>query len=54
MANPRELNWLIKQWEDVLTKKQFTVSDILRLLIKDTIEALKSYKKSYKQKITGG
>lgn len=48
MANPSEVKWLIKQWEDVLTKKQFTVSDILRLLIKDTIEALKSYQKQLK------
>lgn len=39
-----KVDWLIKQWQDVLTKKQFTVSDILRYLIEDTIVALKELK----------
>ena len=36
-----DVSWLIKQWDDVLTKQQFTVSEILRYLIADTVEALK-------------
>ncbi|GAH30929.1 unnamed protein product [marine sediment metagenome] len=35
------VSWLIKQWDDVLTKQQFVVSKILQYLIADTVEALK-------------
>jgi len=43
-----KVDWLIKQWQDVLTKKQFTVSDILRYLIEDTIVALRDLEKLQK------
>lgn len=43
-----DVKWLIEQWQDVLVKKQFLVSDILRYLIEDTIVSLRELEKRQK------